>query len=254
MKIIVGDVHGQIDLLDNMINLLMSQMNLSDEEIKRNLVLVGDLFDRGTESPDKIFDYFLQNNLTSVLGNHESLLLSSMGIRYDIPNFGYKEKARLIWSNPKNKGEVILDYLENLKLEDNPKYTQIINYITQMDKFKQFDQEGVIVTHSFLPSIATYYLVFGGNLKSMSDLPNTFLLWSSLISPFMEPLEAMLNEPNKTKLPKYRYVMGHHVNNIIKGKNSMNFCIDTGAFHTGKLTALIVDSLKEEPFTVTIKR
>ena len=254
MKIIIGDVHGQIDLLDDMINKLKSQMNLSDEEIKRDLVLVGDLFDRGTESPDKIFDYFIQNNLTSVLGNHESLLLSSMGVRYDIPNFGRKEKARLIWSNPKNKGEVILDYLENLKLEDNPKYTQIINYITQMDKFKQFDQEGVIVTHSFLPSIATYYLVFWNNLKSMSDLPDTFLLWSSMISPFMDPLAVMLNEPNKTKLPKYRYVMGHYVNNIVKGDNLMNFCIDTGAFHTGNLTALIVDSLKEEPFIATIKR
>ncbi len=93
-------------------------MNLSDEEIKRDLVLVGDLFDRGTESPDKIFDYFIQNNLTSVLGNHESLLLSSMGVRYDIPNFGRKEKARIIWSKPQNKGEIILNMTQQSNLFD----------------------------------------------------------------------------------------------------------------------------------------
>lgn len=70
---IVGDVHGEIDALQALLHHLGYRENSSHPQ-GRKLVFVGDLCDRGPDSP-AVLAWFLQmhdaGNAFTVLGNHE---------------------------------------------------------------------------------------------------------------------------------------------------------------------------------------
>lgn len=74
---IVGDVHGEIDALDQ----LMRRLGYSRDGVHpngRRLVFVGDLVDRGADSPavvERVADMVVAGRAQCVLGNHEMSLL-----------------------------------------------------------------------------------------------------------------------------------------------------------------------------------
>ncbi len=79
--IVIGDVHGQIDLLLDLLNNLKKAVKDFD---KRWLVFVGDLVDRGKDSKQVIqlvIDLILnREKTTGIMGNHEYVLISSLGM------------------------------------------------------------------------------------------------------------------------------------------------------------------------------
>ncbi len=91
--IVIGDVHGQIDQLEVLLQ------NLKDETQdyeQRWIVFLGDLVDRGN-NPKKVIDTvldFIKNRgkTTSLMGNHEFVLLSALGL------FGKDMERR--WAEP----------------------------------------------------------------------------------------------------------------------------------------------------------
>lgn len=66
---IVGDIHGYKETL----NSLISNLNLGLEDI---VVCLGDMVDRGPDSVGVVNLFMCENNLYSLKGNHEEMLLS----------------------------------------------------------------------------------------------------------------------------------------------------------------------------------
>jgi serine/threonine protein phosphatase 1 len=79
--IVIGDVHGQIDLLRDLLNNLKKDVRDLD---KRWLVFIGDLVDRGKYSKHVIqlvMDLLQTRGKTAcIMGNHEYVLISSLGM------------------------------------------------------------------------------------------------------------------------------------------------------------------------------
>ena len=74
---IVGDIHGEIDALELLLERLGYDANGNSGD-KRHLVFLGDLVDRGPDSPavvDKVVDLVDRGVAQCTLGNHELLLL-----------------------------------------------------------------------------------------------------------------------------------------------------------------------------------
>ena len=67
--LIVGDIHGYKETL----NSLISNLNLGLEDI---VVCLGDMVDRGPDSVGVVNLFMCENNLYSLKGNHEEMLLS----------------------------------------------------------------------------------------------------------------------------------------------------------------------------------
>jgi len=79
--IVIGDIHGHLDPLYNLLRLLKHQVEDFD---KRWLVFVGDLVDRGN-NPRKAIELVIdliknRGRTTCIMGNHEFALLSALGL------------------------------------------------------------------------------------------------------------------------------------------------------------------------------
>lgn len=69
-KLIVGDIHGCYDELQ----MLIDKAGLSETD---QIIALGDIVDRGPNSPEVLDFFFTQNNSTTLLGNHERKHLRS---------------------------------------------------------------------------------------------------------------------------------------------------------------------------------
>jgi serine/threonine protein phosphatase 1 len=76
----VGDIHGRIDLLEEMHRLIAEDATLLTPGTSKILIYLGDYVDRGTESR-RVIDLLIQNRLAEfqtvhLFGNHDAWLLS----------------------------------------------------------------------------------------------------------------------------------------------------------------------------------
>jgi serine/threonine protein phosphatase 1 len=79
--IFVTDLHGDLPRLNKLLDLL----NYSEE--KDLLVSAGDLIDRGPNSKE-VFDFFFTHeNRTTIMGNHEDMMLAALETDFRIPNW-----------------------------------------------------------------------------------------------------------------------------------------------------------------------
>ena len=85
---VIGDIHNSLIKLDG----ILKQISPS---YKDNIILLGDLFDRGAAEPDPVGVYFricgLDARVTWIRGNHDQLLAD-----YIYQYYGFPEKKR--WS------------------------------------------------------------------------------------------------------------------------------------------------------------
>lgn len=77
----IGDVHGRLDLLRALLALVQAD-NAARGEAETHVVMLGDLIDRGPESAE-IIDYFLAGppsfaGYHYIMGNHEEMLLKQI--------------------------------------------------------------------------------------------------------------------------------------------------------------------------------
>jgi serine/threonine protein phosphatase 1 len=73
----VGDIHGQLDLLDE----LLEKLPLGPDD---RLLFIGDYIDRGPDARgvvQRLIDLELERDCTFLLGNHESMFLDFIGWR-----------------------------------------------------------------------------------------------------------------------------------------------------------------------------
>ena len=104
-KFIIGDIQGCYKEFRNLIKLI-------DPKKENKFFCVGDLVNRGPES-EKVVDYVLENNIKSVLGNHD---LHLMAILIGAKEHNKKKDTMTKIIN-KNKAVEILNIFLNFHLQ-----------------------------------------------------------------------------------------------------------------------------------------
>lgn len=169
------------------------------------LIFVGDLCDKGNYSKD-VLEFVIDNNYKCVKGNHEHFFYKH------ILNAVQKDK-KSSWSSDFKLGglQTISSYNEDIIL-----IRKHLNWINKLPIFIQIDK--YFITHGFA---LEYY-----KKRDNKKYHNKFLfnrLYSDTIEPDID--EDIIN------------IFGHCIFNEVQiGKKY--FCIDTGCYNSGKLTAI----------------
>ena len=122
---IVGDIHGEIDALNSLLDVLGYDEN-GDHPEQRKLIFVGDLCDRGADSLaviQRVKTLIEQGNAQCILGNHELNLLIHSKREGNGWFFGspHEDDHKPFASHPASVHDQhwILDFLSHLPLEIN---------------------------------------------------------------------------------------------------------------------------------------
>ena len=216
----VGDVHGRLDLLDDLLSQI--EQDLERRPARRNLlVMLGDLIDRGPDSRgviermrtyrhDAIKPYFLT-------GNHEEVLLRILngerGIVADWLKFGGAECLQSYGCDP---AQIEVGHertaLSFIRRTIPPEHARFLAGFGDTLSFGDY----LFVHAGIRPGVDL-------SLQAQSDLR-----W--IRSPFLE------SDTNHGVV----VVHGHSINPIVEDRSN-RIGIDTGAYRTGVLTALVVE-------------
>jgi serine/threonine protein phosphatase 1 len=216
----VGDVHGRLDLLDKMISLI--EADLDQHPARRALlVFLGDIIDRGPASAQAIerLRIYRHPNVRTIflLGNHEEVLLRILngerGILDSWLRFGGGECLASYGVDPKTvKALPERDALKLIRQSVPEDHRKFIGEWADTLRFGDY----LFVHAGIRPSIDL-------SMQSQSDLR-----W--IRQPFLD------DEADHG----FVIVHGHTISqDVVERPNRVG--IDTGAYRTGVLTALVLD-------------
>ena len=216
----VGDVHGRLDLLDKMISLI--EADLDQHPARRALlVFLGDIIDRGPASAQAIerLRIYRHPNVRTIflLGNHEEVLLRILngerGILDSWLRFGGGECLASYGVDPKTvKALPERDALKLIRQSVPEDHRKFIGEWADTLRFRDY----LFVHAGIRPSIDL-------SMQSQSDLR-----W--IRQPFLD------DEADHG----FVIVHGHTISqDVVERPNRVG--IDTGAYRTGVLTALVLD-------------
>lgn len=226
--IVVGDIHGCLDELLNLMEVVEWQPE-SDR-----LILAGDLVDRGPDSVG-VVRWARENNIEIVRGNHDHKYVK-MHHRYGKwKNQGIKSDSHYQYRDP---SMVIYD---DLSKED-------IEFLVKSPAYIKLDKLNTIVVHAGLWPDVSF------DSQEPEDMMHVRFLYESQNGYSTAPLNRKANfaKAKNSIFWAERYygtqdiVYGHHVwdtNDIMVHENHNGarcYGIDTGAVFGGKLTALIL--------------
>jgi bis(5'-nucleosyl)-tetraphosphatase (symmetrical) len=213
--IIYGDIHGCYDEFIS----LRTQINPQKDDIE---VCVGDIITKGKDSI-KTIDFIIENNIRSVLGNHEDKLLR------------YIKHQKLNKKNP-----IVLDNDEQNIIDNlTEKYIQ---FLENLPLFLRF--ENITIVHGGLQNHM--------NLDNLSEKDKQKILRLRYLDENYEFL-AYGKEDEKSIFWADLYdgnqgfiVYGHQWFQEIK-KSKFGLGIDTGCVYGNKLSAIVFPNIKEYP-------
>jgi protein phosphatase len=104
-KLIIGDIHGCANELIKLIDYSKSMIQ------NLEVILVGDLFDRGPHNKE-VFDYVKQNNFKRVMGNHCDKLM------------------RYCKNNPVHIGDGLQETIDQINLENPRRKLEMLEFLT----------------------------------------------------------------------------------------------------------------------------
>jgi serine/threonine protein phosphatase 1 len=213
----VGDIHGRLDLLDQILEKIEAD-NAVREPLATTIVFLGDLIDRGTESAgviERLRNYRPQfAKPVFLMGNHEEVLLRILAgeaeILPDWLNFGGAECARSYGVDPFDLGSrdrgAALDMLRSAIPSEHLEF---------------------LLSFENVHSIGSYLFVHGGirpGVPLAKQRPQD-LRW--IRSPFLE------DQSDHGVI----VVHGHTICEQVQVRSN-RIGIDTGAYWTGVLTAI----------------
>jgi serine/threonine protein phosphatase 1 len=215
---VVGDIHGRLDLFDALIDAIEGDIT-SGAPATSHVILLGDLIDRGPDSAGVIArarEWGRQRKLRILAGNHEEMFLESFEDQEVLRHF-LKHGGR----------ETILSYglpkKEYRSLALDELFARLPEIVPQEDRdyLKAFEE--MIVA-------GDYVFVHAGidPTRPLDEQRRSDLLWIR---------ERFLR--HKGPLPKI-VVHGHTIFDEVKDKRQ-RIGIDTGAFRSGILTALVLE-------------
>ncbi|HEY6328008.1 MAG TPA: metallophosphoesterase family protein [Blastocatellia bacterium] len=153
---VIGDVHGRLNLLDQLIK------DVPWDPAHDKIVFLGDLIDRGPNAPgvlDRVMDLHRTNpNLVVLRGNHEQMLLDCLfagDLQWLIPENGGVETLRAYGIDPD-----LVEDLNDIKIPD-----EHLKFIKSLPFYHE-DQSAIYVHAGLLPGIP------------VSDTPSEVLIWT----------------------------------------------------------------------------
>ena len=219
---VIGDIHGRLDLYDAMIAAIEDEI-AADQSIEARVVVLGDLVDRGPDSAGVISrtqDWQAQRDVRVLAGNHEEMFLAAF------------EKPEALRHFLKHGGrETILSY--------GPSHGLSKSRFAAMSLEDLFDELPTLVPQSVRDYVAAFdAMIIAGDYvfvhagidpdRPLADQKRGDLLW--IRDRFLShegPLEKVV-------------VHGHTIfDRVMDCGNRIG--IDTGAFRSGVLTALVLE-------------
>jgi len=218
MAWIIGDIHGEKELLLKMLDRIKLENQGKEEEIYS----VGDIIDRGDNILDCI-DICIERNIKCVLGNHEDMCI----------DFYFKEGRYddTIWYyNGGDKTNIEIHTLINSSKDSKEEIqNKVDKYITWMKSLPLYyilkeEDKQFLISHAGIK----------GDLKLNCNSSQPDIIWRR----------------KDIRSEKYYQIVGHCVkpSGPIVGLYYAN--IDTGSCFTGKLSAIHIPSMK----TITVNR
>lgn len=216
---VIGDVHGRLDLLEDLLKMIEAD-DLDRAEASSVIVFLGDLIDRGPQSAqvvERLIGYSSERKCFFLMGNHEEVMLRVLGGELDLLRewlkFGGKECLHSYGLNA-----------EELRRMDASSALEVIR--------SAVPEEHVAFLESFADSISfgDYLFVHAGVRPRvpLADQRPEDLRW--IRSSFLEYSgdHGMV------------VVHGHTISQTVEVHQN-RIGIDTGAYMTGMLTALGID-------------
>ncbi len=219
----VGDVHGRLDLLEQMLALIAQDQQTTPTQSTAQLIFLGDYVDRGMQSSDVIDRLLLLReempDLICLRGNHEDVLLQVTDGTAD-------EDMLAGWLSYGGR-ETLASYGVPSRLL----------YADDMAEIAEVAQKAVPQAHQhFLRSLplmhdsGDYLFVHAGvhPARALDAQRDHDLLW------IREPFLSWPDDFGKT------IVHGHSISPTVEVRAN-RIGIDTGAYATGKLTAIVLE-------------
>ena len=222
--IIYGDLHGCLEEFKELRTKINPTSN--DKEIS-----IGDILDRGPYSSE-LLKYVRENNILSVLGNHEYKY-----IRYKKHHDNFLLTGK---KNPMELPEEKIDIFNNLSLEDF-KYLQSLPFFIKIDN--------LTLVHAGLTNKI--------DLDTATKKELEKILWIRTLDENQKTL-SLGSRKHTAKFWSEYYdgnqgivVYGHQPFGEVK-IDRYSFGIDTGCVYGGKLTALVVNDTASSPLDYNI--
>lgn len=214
----VGDIHGRLDLFEALIAAIDTD-DAAAQQAQSTVILLGDLVDRGPESAGVIARaraWQTQRELRIIAGNHEEMFLESFSNTDILRNFlrwGGRETLESYGIEVGDAGEVPLEEIQRRMAEQIP--TEDRAFIAG------FEDYIVMGDYAFVHAgIAPGVPLEKQSLKDLRWIREQFLLYSRPHSHIVVHGHSIYDEP-----ASYANRIG----------------IDTGAFQSGRLTALVLE-------------
>ena len=232
MIYVVSDIHGRLDRLKRLVEVI--NLKISD-----TLYILGDMIDRGNDSIDVIKYVMNHDNIVSLMGNHERMMLDALKL-----NDKYEMNHWDINGNDKTKDDF---YKLNI-LEQN----KILDYLNSLEYFK-------IINNKFL-------LVHAGIDISLLKLDIEFMDFENALYAQDHELlwvrDEFLKSEGLKNYNNYTIIFGHtprpSLNRRLNLKPELPYkiwydevyknkiCIDTGnCCDNGRMSCLRLDDFKE---------
>ena len=215
---VIGDIHGRLDLFNALIDAIEDD-NANAPGVITHVILLGDLIDRGPESAgvvERSRNWAKKRKVRILAGNHEEMFLQSFEDEEVLRHFLKHGGRETILSYGLPKKEYRSLALEELR-------ARLPQIVSQEDREFIAQFEELIVA-------GDYVFVHAGidPLVPLEEQRRSDLLW--IRERFLKHKGAM----TKT------VVHGHTIFDGIEQKRQ-RIGIDTGAFRTGVLTALVLE-------------
>lgn len=218
----VGDVHGRHDLLDLMFEKIAEDHSAREDGRTMRIVFLGDYVDRGDNSRDVLerlamVQERMPEEAVFLAGNHEAALLRFLDDPEDGIDWldfgGMQTLGSYGVSPPRDKSDTA-----QLNVARDAFLTAISDHLPFLRRLKPMHRSGdVLFVHA------------GVNPeRSLDNQSDRHLLWGSG------------NTPEGPVIPGMRIVHGHfdRPEPIV---SSQRVCVDTGAYYSGRLTAIRLD-------------
>lgn len=216
---VVGDVHGRLDLFEELIHAIEHDDLESPPPVRTTVVLLGDLVDRGPQSAQVVArarEWKTQRPLRILAGNHEEMFLEAF------------EDTAILRHFLKHGGRETLFSYGLTRLQFNEATVDEIQ--TLMHQLVPQRDRDFMETFEDYIALGDYLFVHAGIRPevALEEQRRHDMLW--IREPFLRYAEAH----------SHVVVHGHTIFEEIDERPN-RIGIDTGAFRSGKLTALVLE-------------
>jgi serine/threonine protein phosphatase 1 len=220
----IGDIHGRLDLLEQMMTHIERDVAVNTTQNVIKIVFLGDYIDRGPQSC-AVIERLIQirqhsPHVICLMGNHEEILLNIIHGRSD-------DKMIDSWLGYGGR-----ETLASYGISSRVLYSDNIDDITQAARTSiPKAHADFLASLDFNIGYGDYFFVHAGihPARPLTEQRTQDFLW--IREPFLgytEPLEKMI-------------IHGHSISRAVE-ERVHRIGIDTGAYATGKLTAIILEN------------